>query len=925
MSANEHIPFTQEHRLFTLQFVSGSGIQDGVLLPYHLSGREAICEGLRYELSCLSADAHLELKQFIGVPTQLTIGTDDGGERSLCGIVTEARQEGGDGGFSRYTLVLQDPFAVLKLRRNARVFQELNARQFIAQILSEHRQSNPVLAECFDVRDQCIAQYGAQRWVTQFNESDSGFIQRWLADEGIAWFFEHGDHGQPSEHPRLTLVLFDEPMRLAKSPAGTVRFHRASAVEEGDAITEWHAARSLQAGAVQRNSFDYKQVTVNSQQSASRADQGGYGNRLAATLEDYHYDTSQYAENDGEYARYGKLRMQAYEYASKCFAGAGTQRQFAVGQWFSLADHPVAEQDAPEDRQFVLTEVSIDARNNLPVDLQLATRNLLQADRDPGGSYFHNRFQAVRRSVPIVPHFSHTEHAKPSAPPVMIGLVVGPSGEEIHTDPLGRIRVRMLFTRNQDHEHAHQAGAANSDGDSHWIPVAQLWSGSEYGGLHLPRVGDQVLISYVAGDIDRPIVTGTVYSGTRKPATFSHAGGLPGNKALSGIKSKMVKGSGANELLMDDSTGEQRIRTATDHGHSALNQGFLVHPRVGGVGEPRGEGFELRTDQYGALRAGKGMLISTHARDNAKSTHLDSQELNTQLRGSLDLSKTLSEASAGHQAEPLKANEGAEKLAKAAEATYRQAGGAGKAASVPGYEAPLLGLSSPEGVIASSPKLVQLVAGEHLHASSQLDTNIAVGRKLVMAVRDALSVFVAQLGIKLFAGKGKVEIQAQSDNIEATAQKDILIASTTANVKLAAANSILMTAGGAKIEIAGGNINIEAPGTVTYKGAKHNFEGPGGGNANMPPLPRMPIKPGEMVLEHLYENGKPIKDAKYVAKLADGSTRQGVLDGGGRAVLAGVPKGAAQIRYLVDPRQYEAKKDWYHVKDQGVTSLLDTL
>ena len=889
--------FTQSNRLLKLTLAEGAGIEDEALLPYELSGSEGISTGFTYTLVCLSATAFLELKDLIGLPVQVGILTDDGAERALCGIVTAAEHAGSDGGFSRFVLTLQDPFAVLEKRVNSRVFQDLSVREFAQLILDEHRKQNAVLAQCFDVQDSCQGKHPEQSWVTQFNESDTAFLTRWFAQEGISWYFEHGDGGIPGEHPKMTLVLFDDSSVLTQSSAVKIRFHRDNGTEAEDVITKWHGTRTLQPARTMRSSFEYKEVVVNTQQDENTVDQGQFGAQLAQTLEDNRFDTHHSANDSDDYARYGKLRIQAHEYAAKFFTGDGTHRELAVGRHFELAEHPVHDQDNPEDRQFTVLRTSLYARNNLP-----------DGKADGSEQVFRTNFDAVRKHVPIVPAFSATEHAKPNAPSLMTAIVVGPPGEEIHVNGLGCVKVRMGFTRSQDHAHAEGAGATGTDRDSQWIRVAQPWTGAEYGHLWIPRVGDEVLVQFINGDIDRPIVTGTVYNGTHRPATHSHAGNLPGNKALSGIKSKMYKGSGANEIVWDDSTAEQRIRTATDHGNTALNMGYLVHPRVDGKGDPRGEGFEVRTDQYGAVRAAKGMLISTDARENERSTHLDSKELTTQLHGSTEMSKALSDAAKGHQADALDANEEIERLRKVAEATYSQSGGTGQPATVPGYEEPILAFSSPAGIVSTTPKTHQIAAGEHLHLSSQQDTNMAIGKRLSMAIKEAWSVFVATAGIKLFAGKGKVQIQAQDDNIEATAKKDVKIFSIAGNIEISTPNSLTLTAGGCQIKMAGGTIDIKAPGPVNIHGATKNLTGPAGGNFSGA-LPAMPMKLGDMQLQHVFQNGEPIAGATYKATLPSGEKRTGTLDAAGKAILAGIPIGGAAIEYSVDPRDVEHKPE----------------
>jgi type VI secretion system secreted protein VgrG len=232
------------------------------------------------------------------------------------------------------------------------------------------------------------------------------------------------------------------------------------------------------------------------------------------------------------------------------------------------------------------------------------------------------------------------------------------------------------------------------------------------------------------------------------------------------------------------------------------------------------------------------MLITTDARHHEASTHLDSKELTNQLTGNLELAKALSDAAQDHNADPLKANEEAQRLIKVAEKTYTQQGGTGRQAAVPGYDEPLVAFSSPAGIVSATPKSHEIAAGEHIHLSSQQDTNIAVGNKLSMAIKEAWSVFVAKAGIKLFAGKGKVQIQAQDDEIEAIAKKDIRITSVDGHVDITSPKSIRLTAGGCQIEVGNGQITLKAPGPVNIHGSVKNLNGPAKVKPNLPWLPK---------------------------------------------------------------------------------------
>jgi len=293
------------------------------------------------------------------------------------------------------------------------------------------------------------------------------------------------------------------------------------------------------------------------------------------------------------------------------------------------------------------------------------------------------------------------------------------------------------------------------------------------------------------------------------------------------------------------------------------------------------------------------MLVSTDARNNASSS---------QLKGNLELSTTLSDAAKAHNADALDANDELQRVIKVAETTYTQQGGTGQQATVPGYEEPLLAFSSPAGIVSATPKSHDIAAGEHLHLSSQQDMNIAVGNKLSMAVKEAWSVFVARAGIKLFAGKGKVQIQAQDDEIEAIAKKDIRITSTSGDVEITALKGIRLTAGGAQVEIGNGKITLKAPGPVNIHGSVKNFTGPASVNPVLPHLPQGEIRPSDFEFRYTYHDGEPVKAATYKAIFADGTTKTGVLDAEGHVKIENAPSATATIIVEKDPRPFEKFK-----------------
>ncbi len=630
--------FGQCSRLLKLRFPGSSGLGEETLLPHRLSGEEGLSENYRYTLDCLSADTHLELKSLLGQPAEIILLLPDGGHRLLCGLVTHAAQAGADGGFAQYVLTIEPALATLHHRRNSRVFQDKSVPEIVSCVLDEHLATNPAFTGVFQYRNRLSKDYPNRSYCLQYRETDLAFIERLLAEEGISTRYSHGpdpDHsiqrrsGSEERHrrtaydespaetnalPQHTLFLFDRnddlpgcrsawhdedpsgtgsgDRRKARETANVLRFHRTDGVETDDAIDAWTAERQIQSGRSTLASYDYQAVATHIGEDDTRIAHGDTDTLLADGLEDYDPQTGYYGSDPDEMARYTELRQQAKDLASKTFQGEGTVRHLAPGAWFELAEHPIHDQEGPEDRQFIITRLAFTAENNLLADLSAEAKNRLGRLLEKTSSAtqntppYRNTFTAVRRHIPIVPEYTRTAHEKPTAKGLTTATVVGPEGEEIFTDAHGRIKIQFHWQRKQDHP---DGGADKDDHSSTWVRVAYPSAGATWGTQYIPRIGQEVVIDFVEGDIDRPLVTGVVHNGTHRPPTFSGAGTLPANKTLSGHKSKEYKGSRYNELLFDDSTNEIRTKLSSEHGKTQLNQGYLIHPRTEGKGEPRGE------------------------------------------------------------------------------------------------------------------------------------------------------------------------------------------------------------------------------------------------------------------------------------------------------------------------------------------------
>lgn len=815
------LAFADDARLLSIRI---SGLPTG-LLAWRAEGCEGVSTDYQVAVDCLSADALIELKSLLGRPAEVTIRQADGGERAISGLIAEAAQTGADGGFARYRLTLVPGLALLAHRRNSRVFQNLSVPQIVEHILGEHRdRGGPWAAACrwqshlqqtYPVRSTCV----------QYRESDQTFIRRLLAEEGIATRYAFSRAALSGDAvPTHTLVLFDDPYEPPACAQPRVRFHRADASEADDTVTDWQAARQLRTASVQLASFDYKPVSTLQGEAWTSGDQGTQGTAVESLLADYAPQTHYYGQGPDDVARYATLRQAALDRHAKSYAGTSRVRALGAGEWFQLVGHPRHDGFRPDDACFLVRELTWRARNNLAAGVPAPLAGLLagalaglRGSQQPSEIDYESRVVAVRRDTPVAPDIAL--HPRPTAPGLQTATVVGPDGEAIHTDELGRIKVQFHWVRPADHP---DGGAAFDDRSGAWLRVLTTWAGDGWGQIQLPRIGQEVLIDFLEGDIDRPVIVGSLYNGQHTPPQFSEAGSLPANRALAGIRSQEIGGTGANQLLFDDTSGQVRAQLSSSHAATQLNLGYLTHPRREGEAEPRGEGFELRTDAAGTLRAAKGLYLSADAQPQAGGAQMDRTPALRQLEAAGTQAQDQGQTAARHNAEAATPDD-----------TDWAAEGE-----------PQIVVSAPAGIALATPQAIVLTAGQDLHQTSGRDTQQTTVRRWIHNVGEQISLFVngvrgvrEQTAVKLFAAQGDVSVQAQGGNLELAASRDVTVTSTQERIVVAAKEHITLTSGGAYIKLAGGNIEIVAPGMVKFGAAQYDLSGPGSMEVPLPQFP----------------------------------------------------------------------------------------
>ncbi|EGB95317.1 type VI secretion system tip protein VgrG [Pseudomonas juntendi] len=499
---------TQHQRLFTFDSPLPPE-QELQLLSF--SGREAISELFSFQAHLISQDARIELKKLIGKKVTLGIALANGTTRYISAHVSDFVHTGADGGIANYTAELVPWIWILSRRRDSRIFQDKTTEQIVKEVfdyylsLAEHefRLSQPLkpISYC-----------------TQYQESDLNFVLRLLEQEGLFFTFEHSQEGH------RMIISDDSSMlpQLERQPL--IRYHSASVTETADSITAWSSARRMQPTRLTLKSFDYKQPgNPHLVQLNSVNQQGEVGQYEVFEYEGLYG----YADAD-EGMRKARRRLEAMEVDGKTFHGESNCRAMEPGRYFELSQHYDHDNDAPDDRQFLLLSVTHWGQNNYAND---------------GEAGYRNSFSCIRRKIPFRPAL-RTPRAGISGP--QTAIVVGPHGEEIYTDELGRVKLQFHWDRNGEF----------NDQSSCWVRVTQSGASGGFGSIQIPRVGDEVVVVFLDGNPDRPLIMGSLYNSTNTPPWA-----LPANKTQSGFLTRSMKGDGgtANFFRFEDKAGAEQI------------------------------------------------------------------------------------------------------------------------------------------------------------------------------------------------------------------------------------------------------------------------------------------------------------------------------------------------------------------------------
>jgi type VI secretion system secreted protein VgrG len=493
--------FTQDDRPFRVDTVLGKD----VLLLDAFSGEEGVSIPFAYTLELLSEDAAIDAEKLLRTPVTLTLQVAGGGERVIHGLVNRFVQAGQTqaGELTAYRAQVVPWLWFLSLSSDCKIFQNLTALEIVEKVFRARGFSD------FEIK--CVKTHRKREYCVQYRETHLNFVTRLLEEEGVFYFFRHSK----SKH---VLVLADDNSAVKPCPSqSAVRMAaQPGAWQDEDVVTTLQREHVSHIGKVTLRDYDYLQPSLSLESSVS-----GQGKD-----EVYDYPGAFTKLEDGE--RLARLQLEEREVWQLVIRGESTSRGLETGCRFDLKEHYRSDAN---DTYFLL-------------HLRQTGRNADYRATPGTPPEYRNSFVATPHKVPFRPPRTAP---KPVVQGSQTALVVGKSGEEIWVDKYGRVKVQFYWDRD----------GAKDENSSCWVRVASSWAGKQWGQIAIPRIGQEVLIDFLEGDPDQPIITGRVYNAEQMPPYD-----LPANQTQSGIKSRSSKGGGTdnfNEIRLEDKKGSELL------------------------------------------------------------------------------------------------------------------------------------------------------------------------------------------------------------------------------------------------------------------------------------------------------------------------------------------------------------------------------
>ncbi|HDZ0277869.1 TPA: type VI secretion system tip protein VgrG [Escherichia coli] len=727
--------------------------------------------------------------------------------RTLYGVITGFKHLSSSQDEARYEVRLEPRMALLTRSRQNAIYQNQTVPQIVEKILRERHQMRGQ-----DFVFNLKSEYPSREQVMQYGEDDLTFISRLLSEVGI-WFRFATDARLKIE----VIEFYDDQSGYERGL--TLPLRHPSGLFDGETEAVWglNTAYSVVEKSVSTRDYNYRTATaemMTEQHDATGGDKTTYG-------EAYHYADNFLQKGDKEAAEsgafYARIRHERYLNEQAILKGQSTSSLLMPG-----LEIKVQGDDAPAvfRKGVLITGVTASAARDRSYELTFT-------------------------AIPYSERYGYRPAFIPR--PVMAGTLPARVTSTVkndiyaHIDKDGRYRVNLDFDRD----------TWKPGYESLWVRQSRPYAGDTYG-LHLPLLaGTEVSIAFEEGNPDRPYIAGV-----------KHDSAHTDHVTIQNYKRNVLRTPANNKIRLDDERGKEHIKVSTEYGgKSQLNLGHLVDAGK----QQRGEGFELRTDLWGAVRAKKGIFISADTQDKAQGQVREMAPAMAILDGAQSQMKSLSTDAQTANADPADLSSQIALLQQ----------------SVKDLTQAAILLSAPKGVAIASGEHLQLAASKNLIANAGNHADIGVVKNMFIGVGQALSVFVRKAGIKLFANKGAISVQAQNDLMELLAQKSIVITSTEDEIKITAKKKITLNGGGSYIRLDACGIEAGTPGEYNVKAGYYGRKP----KAKLTPeLMAFPvIESGEFNAKFLFtdDDGLPYANTKYIACFSDGTQKEGITDENG--------------------------------------------
>ena len=732
--------------------------------------------------------------------------------RTLYGVITGFKHLSSSQDEARYEVRLEPRMALLTRSRQNAIYQNQTVPQIVEKILRERHQMRGQ-----DFVFNLKSEYPSREQVMQYGEDDLTFVSRLLSEVGI-WFRFATDARLKIE----VVEFYDDQSGYERGL--TLPLRHPSGLFDGETEAVWglNTAYSVVEKNVTTRDYNYRTATaemMTEQHDATGGDNTTYG-------EAYHYADNFLQKGDKEAAEsgafYARIRHERYLNEQAILKGQSTSSLLMPG-----LEIRVQGDDAPAvfRKGVLITGVTASAARDRSYELTFT-------------------------AIPYSERYGYRPALIPR--PVMAGTLPARVTSTVkndiyaHIDKDGRYRVNLDFDRD----------TWKPGYESLWVRQSRPYAGDTYG-LHLPLLaGTEVSIAFEEGNPDRPYIAGV-----------KHDSAHTDHVTIQNYKRNVLRTPANNKIRLDDERGKEHIKVSTEYGgKSQLNLSHLVDAGK----QQRGEGFELRTDLWGAVRAKKGIFISSDAQDKAQGKVREMAPAMAILDGAQSQMKSLSTDAQTANADPADLSSQIALLQQ----------------SVKDLTQAAILLSAPKGVAIASGEHLQLAASKNLIANAGNHADIGVVKNMFIGVGQALSVFVRKAGIKLFANKGAISVQAQNDLMELLAQKSIEITSTEDEIKITAKKKITLNGGGSYIRLDACGIEAGTPGEYNVKAGYYGRKPKAKLTPELMAFPVIKSEDFNQSFILLDENtGQPLINWPYELELESGLKMSGITDENGNTEL----------------------------------------